>query len=247
MSGRRPLQTAFGAYDTQGDAAFLSPPAQKQLVVHTASVENRSGGAMDAGLLRRYGSGGFALGKLVDLDTPDLTDVTGTFPQSFFEANDDGFLIQASRPFGLIGLEIGTGAGAGGVYTFEYFNGTSYVALPALTILRSPDFTATGFEVLVFTPPFDWALGGEASVGASGLKYSIRVLSTTAPASAASIDGAFVGEFLAFKSQLADDGVLSLDYPDDTPLVLDSEEGVMPYFGTANAGNLMTVIYGTNG
>jgi hypothetical protein len=244
---RTSLQTKLGTYSSQGDVAFLSPPAANQLAIHTASVENRSGAAADAGILRLSSASRSVVAKLVDADTPDASDITDNYPQDFFEVNNDGFLVEATRPFGAVGVNVGTGAGAGGVYTFEYFDGTNYVAVPAGAILQSPDYTATGLQMFIFLPPNDWALGGEAPVGASGLKYSIRVRSTTAPATAMTANGIFLAEFLAFKSQLADDGVLSLDYPDDIPLLLEAEEGVMPYFGTANDSNVMTVVYGTQG
>ncbi|MHA2380603.1 MAG: hypothetical protein ACXADS_15105 [Candidatus Thorarchaeota archaeon] len=244
MSGRRPMQNKLAAYATQGEDAFILPASGKQLVVHAAAVENRSGASMDSGIIRRYGPQTFATSKLVVADTPDASDVTNDFPQDFFEAVGDGVLIESSRPFCLAGFNVSSGSGAA-TYSFEYFNGTSYVALPGALVLRSPDFTSTGNQVLVFIPPSDWELGGEASVGANSLKYSIRI--TTDTATAATIDDVFAGEFLAFKSALADDGVLSLNYPDDTPLVLSSEEGVMPYFGIADAGNIMTVQYSTNG
>ena len=241
MSGRRQTQTFFTSYGVQGKPAALSPPQAKQLQIHSVAVENRSGGLSDTGILRKYGSDKYLFGKLVDLGAPDLTVVDG----NYFEANDDGFLVQAKQPFGLIGLEVTTGAGVGGVYSFEYFNGTSYVAIGA--VLLSPDYTATGSQIFAFAPPVDWALGGEAGVGADGTKYSIRVLSTTAPASAMIASEFWVAEFLAFKSALADDGVLSLDYPDDSPLSFDAEEGLMPYFQVANAGNLTTIIYSVIG
>jgi hypothetical protein len=241
MSGRRQTQTFFTAYGVQAKPAALSPPSAKQLQIHSVTAENRSGGLSDVGILRKYGSSKYLFGKLVVAGNPDLTDVDNLY----FEANNDGFLVQAKQPFGLVGLEVTVGAGAAGVYSFEYFNGTSYVAIGS--VILSPTYTATGSQIFSFAPPVDWALGGEAGVGADGTKYSIRIRSTTAPATPMTATSFWVAEFLAFKSALADDGVLSLDYPDDSPLVFDAEEGIMPYFAVANAGNLVTIIYSVIG
>jgi len=253
--GRKPTQNTIRAYGVQGKPAVVSPASGKTLVIHTASIENRSGASIDAGILRRYGVGGgqYVVGKSVDLDDPDVTDVTTTIQAgtevTFFEAIDDGVLIQGRSPFGLVGFNIATSM-VGGTIVFEYFNGTIFTALPTPEI--TPDYTGATdtSQLLVFIPPVDWEIGVPSGVGGStdahGL-YALRIRASVAPGTPAGFDDVWVSEFLAFKEALADNGVLSLDYPDDSGLMLEAQEGLMPFFATANDKNTMTVIFGVNG
>lgn len=244
MYGRR-IQDLHIAYEQKSKASVLAPGAGEQLQLHTVIMHNRFVGASDLGLLIKLGPTGYLMGLLQGGSA--VADITaaiqaGSTQDVFTTANNDGFLIQSAKRFNLIGLEITQAQGAGTpVYAYQYYNGTSYVALT--DIIESPNFSSTGSKLLVFSAPRDWVPGSTGAVGGNSGMYSIRAIATTAPAQAVQANEIWVGKFLHFQAQVTTNGNLSITFPYEQPKLLDGGEGVLPYFSNADAKNLVTALY----
>jgi hypothetical protein len=244
----KPLQTLFSGYNDVGKASVVSPGAGQQLQVFNFKAGNRSGGAIDVGLLKKLDTSAWKFYTIVAASTPDAADVTtavqaGTTTTVFTTTNNDGYMVGAIKPFGLIGLTVATApAGGSPAYTYQYYNGTSF---GTLTTIAVPSY-GTGTNLVVFNPPIDWAVGTTAAVGPTGSStYNILVRASTAPnATAGTISAAWVAQFLDFQGAVADKSFLERTYNFDRPLLLDGNESLMPYFsGSASASNFVEAVY----
>jgi hypothetical protein len=245
VSKRPPFQPFHLGYSTRGTVAALSPPAGKQLKVYLANVQNRTGSAIDAGICVRFDPTSWSLGTLTAASTPDFADATATIQAGsdvsiFTTTNNDGFLVQSSRLFNVIGLTISQAESVSPVYEYTYYNGTTYATLTTISV---PTTYGAANQWIVFPAPQDWVVGTTAAVGGSTTKYSIRVRATTAGGQAVKANAAWIGQFIAFQEGLADNGNVTLSFSELNPLILQANEGVMPYFGTANAANLINGFY----
>lgn len=92
--------------------------------------------------------------------------------------NNEGFLLQGSRKFDKVTMTISQAQTGSPVYTYSYWNGSSW---QALTLTSTPSYTAVGTTTLQFAIPTDWNVGDGGITGADATRYSIRVLATTAP------------------------------------------------------------------
>lgn len=241
---RRFIEHLHQSYEQAGKAAALSAASGKALDIFAAHLHNRSGVTIDMGLLRKLSSASLGFGTLTAASTPDFADamtiLAGTSTQIFSTVNNSGYLVQAKTPFSFVGFNVTQAATGGPVYTYQYYDGTTW---QTLTTIATPDLTSTGEKLLVFAAPRDWAVGTTGAVGGDTTLYSIRVLATTAPGTAVLADSLNVAKFLHFQAGMADKTTLSLNYPYDYSLHLDSGESLLPYFSTASAANCVTVIY----
>ena len=241
----QPFVPALVSYATRGKAAVVSSPSGQQTVVYTAQGINRSGGAIDVGIVRKFAqqTGSY---KVFSFDGTDYTNIStalfagtastiiGTTPAG------KGFAVQSKKRSGLIGLTISQ-ASATGAYFFQYYNGSSFTTL---TTISTPVFTSTGDIFLSFLPPNDWAVGGDADLDSS--MYTIRVISeTTPPGTAVQANAIWVGEMISFAEGVADNSSLEIRVAHEKAFYLESGEGIMPYFGSANAANAFRVAYST--
>lgn len=245
------LQHKHVGYAQNGNAVVIAPAANQQLHVYEMEANNRSGGAINVGLLKKLVNASWEFYQIDASATPDAIDATaaiqaGTAKAIFTTTNDDGFLVQARKPFSLIGFNqsVATVDGAASAaYSYEYYNGTAYVTLNTIAV---PTYTgATGNKHIVFNAPNDWAVGTTADVGGDSNLYSVLVRATTAPdTTGGSINSLWVGEFLKFAEGVADNASLELKFDRDLPLLFEGGEGLMPYFsGTASAQNSVRVLY----
>jgi len=246
------LQSIMRGYNEKGKTKVLSPGTGLQFEIFEAEIFNRSGGAIDAGIGVRYGDTP-AFWKAGNIDvsaTPDYVDFTddiqaGTTVDLISTTVNDGYLIQCKDLFSLIGLTISQAEGGSPVYTIEYYNGTAYTSLTTVETISA--YTATDLYH-VFIPPHDWVAGTTAAVGGDSDMYSIKVVATTATSQAVQCDAIWIGRFLAFTEALADNGTYKWTVPNVGGMepgchLLESTEGIIPYFGTANAGNIVRVVY----
>ncbi len=247
VHGRR-IVPFFGAYEQQGKSAVISPGSGQQILLHSLVLQNRSGGTIDMGLGIKLDNTGFKVGKLVALNTPQLADATsaiqaGTATNIFTSTDNDGYLIQSSAKFSLVGFTISQVQTGSPVYAYEYWNGTAWTALP--DVIATPGYLALTDTLLVFSPPRDWALGTDASVGGSSTMYSVRARATTHSNQAVKATAVWVAKFLHFQAQVPNNGLLSwVSSTDlDAPVLLDGGQGVLPFFATASALNLVTARY----
>ncbi len=160
---------------------------------------------------------------------------------AFFAANNDDLYIGCKRPFGLFGMTITTGEAGSPVYAYTYYNGSSF---SALTLVESLSAYSAGDKKLVFIPPYDWAVGGDSNLDQS--YYYVRVRSTTLSTTPVGLTAGWFGEMLAYREGVVDNGTLLLDATVE-PLMFEGGEGLFPYFGTANAANLIEASYKSMG
>ncbi len=253
MAFQKPVRTFVRSYDLVsgpdeviGPDSVLSPISTYQAIIHKLECHNRSNGAIDVGIVKKFPSNLLHIGELDASDTPDYqSDViaailAGTATQVISTTNDDGFLVQSTKPFNVVGMNVQQADGGGSTYTMTYFDGTNYVTMPPIKAIA---LGSTGNVVMAFDTPHDWASGTTAAVGGVSGLYSMKVTATTAGAAATKLDNLWMGELLAFQDALADNGKLTLEYDKEFPLVLEAQEAIMPFFATAAAGNQMSGIY----
>lgn len=243
----KPLLCVHLGYNENGKTDVVSPGSGKQLHLYNAKVHNRSGGAIDMGILKKLDPNMWKFYTITAASTPDAAEVTSTIQAGssvtiFTTTNNGGYLVSSSRKFNMIGLNVNDAIGAGSpVFTYQYYNGTAYTTLTTTAV---PAYTSTGTNLVVFNAPQNWAVGTEAAVGGDSANYNILVRSTTAGSDAATANAAWVGQFLEFQEGVADNGVLELNMSIARPYVFDGNESLIPYFsGTANALNTVRVLY----
>lgn len=245
-------------YAEKTKTAVVPAVSGKQLVYIGATLNNRSGGAIIAGIGFKLDNSRWKAGLWDDSEAAsyidDTTDAQDAGTNDFAlttTTNNDGFVIQALDKFGIVGVTVGT-AGAGGSPAFEYtyWNG----AWTALTLIETPTWTSTGEKTLAFAPPADWTAlaAADTPVATDGLTagyYAIRVRATTAPSGTAALaDIAWVARLYDYKEDVSDNAVLNAIPEDaDRGIVLQGGESIIPYFGTAHANNSVTVRYAVRG
>jgi len=244
------LTVVTTGYNQVFKTAVVTPPTNGQIKLSQASVQNGSGSALNAAVVRKLAtpsgsSRPFYFYQLIAANTPDANDVTlaicgGTNTNIFTTTNNDGFMVQSAEKFNLIGLTIGTGQAGSPTYAYQYWDGTTW---QTLTTLAVPASYAAGTQVVAFHAPIDWVTGSNAATGGELTGYySIKVIATAAGSQAVVASDAWVGSFLAFAKSLADGA--TLNFPQGAPaiadalgVVFDSGESVAAYFATANAVN----------
>lgn len=236
-------------YNETGKDAVLVAPSGRQLAIYSARAFNRSGSTIDVGLIRKFSPAAFLLwtydGSVytsapllsVSQNTVNLTTPITIFPTT---TTGKGMAIQSKTKFGFFGYTVST-AGSTGVYTYQYWNGSSFTTL---TTIATTTNTSTGDTQAVFLPPSDWVVGGGGALDST--KYTIRVITGTAPATGIQISNIWVGQIMDFYSQLANNTGLQLEFDNARPFRLEAYEGIMPYFGgSASPNNGMTLSYST--
>lgn len=245
MNIAQPTQILVTAYPQVSKTAALVAPASKQLAINMIRAFNRTGGAIDVGIVRKFSSASFSLFTYDGTST-----YTAVLPVPLAGANaatifttagtaGNGFVIQSKYKSGLIGFTISQ-TGATGVYTYEYWNGAAW---STLTTIAVPVYTSAADIVITFLPPVDWTAGGPT--GLSSNLYSIRVKATTRPAADIIVNDLWSGALLEFYASVADKTGVVLEFDTLHPFCLEGGEGVMPYFATANAANGLTISYST--
>ena len=240
QSGTRQfLSSTLCAYPTKGKASAVPTSGSKQFYCFNVRAYNNSGSAINVGILQLLSKPQWNLYDYTALST-SYTNVTasiqsGSSTQIFSTTNNDGFLVSASYQFGMIGMTVST-SGASGVYTYKYWNGTSFTTL---TTLEVPAYSSTADIWVVFQPPADWVAGG----GPNASQFAILIQGTTAPANTVNINNMWLGRFLELYEAVPNNAVVQLSFPDSKPLLLEGGCGVIPYFATAAAANQVATFY----
>jgi hypothetical protein len=117
--------------------------------------------------------------------TPNVNETTaiqaGTASTLFTITNSDGYIVYGARPFNKFTLNITQIQAGSPVYTYEYWNGSAWVALPLST---TPSYSTLGSTSAEFAIPSAWAVGDGTETGGNNSYYAVRVLATTAPTQA---------------------------------------------------------------
>lgn len=225
--------------------AIVTPATGKQLHLFAARVHNRSGGALDLGIMKKLSNDAWKLWGIVAADTPDATDrtaaiQTGTATNLATTVDSSGFLIQGKKKFNCLSFNVSTGEVGSPVYTYLYWNGSSYTTLTTITV---PTAYTTGEKVILFLIPSDWVVGTDAGTGGDSDKYSIKMVATTAPSTAMKANSLVVGQIIDFTEGVADNGELVWKCPADFPLQLDGGEGLLPYCSASSTANAFSATY----
>ena len=238
---RQPLLMTVKAYPSVPYSLALSGQANKQLAIYSASAINGSGGAANVGLLRKFNTNKVKAMKYVDIGAT-YTDITSSLQAgtnvTVLQALNDALFLGSKDPAGLFAYSVQT-AQVGGTFTYNYYNGTSFVTLNTFS---NDGFAATGNKNFIFPSPVDWAQGGDANLDSS--MYWVKIISTVASTTDAVLNGFFGAELLAWQEALADNGALEISsIGESKPLVIDAGEGLLPYFSTTNNLNLFKAAY----
>lgn len=247
MSGRY-YEHKILAVPTIGKTTVLSPLSGYSLRIEYALAGNSAGSAINVGIGYRVPDAIWKGGRWLDAAstkyTDDTTDAQSSATGDFAlgtTTDNDGFVIQASVPFNLVGITVSTAASGGGaaVYTYKYYNGSSWATLNTFAV---PDLTSTGDQYLVFLTPADWAKGGATDDGIDSDKYAIRVNWANHPTTAAVASIAWVTAFIDFVENLADH---NQNYLPATmgELTLPHGASLTGYFSTADNSNFIEVSY----
>lgn len=235
-------ESCLVAYSGKGKIAAFTAAANQQIAILNVRAFNNSGGAINVGLLRLLTTPSIKLWTFITSGSvfADVTAavVAGTATNILTTTNNDGYYVQSKRKFGMVGLTVSSAGGGSPVYTYKYYNGSTFTTL---TTLEVPSYGSTGDKWVVFQPPSDWALGGNASLDSS--EYAIQVIATTANSSAVAVTATWVAEFLELYEAVPNNACIQLSFPDSKPLTLNGGEGLIPYFATAAAANQFGAYY----
>lgn len=234
-------ESTLRAYGVKGKTALFPASGAKQIFLYNARATNNTGGAAKVGLGRQFALPQMRLWQYT-ASGPSVADVSalvsgGTAENLFTTTNNDGFVVQADRPFNLAGFTISS-ASAGATVTYQYYNGSS---LTALTLIETPVYSSTGDITIAFRAPLDWAVGGVAGTDTS--KYTILVQATTHPTTAVAANGFWVAEFLEYQEGVPNNSMVQIAFPDTKPFVFRAGEGIVAYYDTANAANQLGAFY----
>lgn len=237
------LQSSSTAYTDQGLTAAYSAPSNNQLLVYSASAFNGIAGENSIGLFHSVATPDFKLYKLLAAGDTDFTSTiqAGTPVSIFNTTNNDGCLFQSKEKFNMIAFNISQASTGSPVFTYKYWNGSSYATL---TLLNTPAYSATGIQVIVFNAPTDWVVG-DGSEDADSTLYSIQVISTTAPSQAVQINSLKVGKMLKYGVGILEGGSVSLNF-EDQPYLLQVGETIIPFFSYTSASNRLEITYKIN-
>lgn len=236
----RGIQVLLSGYGIKAKTAVLSPAPGEQVVLYSAKVHNRSGDLLDLGLMRKLSTQSWKTIKVAASDSDVTSLIQAGTAVDFFESTNHGFIASSNRKFSLFGVNVSTAETGSPVYTAQYWNGSTW---STLTTMDVPSAYSSGSQLHVFAPPIDWATEDDTGLVPED-HYAIRVLSSTAPSTAVGIDDAWLAEALTLKEAVADNGFLEVQFEPERPFIFESEESVLPYFGSAaNANNIIEVSY----
>lgn len=254
-----------------------SPSYGSRFVIGEYSIHNRSGASATVGLggriasslwtFRTWDDSEYAAGAVYTDETTDAQDSdTGDVNLETVSTNDDGFAIGCDIPFNLGSLVISQASNAGAVYQVYYSiasTGTGFSSnFSEITNLYvSPDFSATGEQLIWFDPPTDWHKAtldtlivnrhGRSSLQVAGLtppeQYLLVVKATTAPSlTRAQMTICTLGSMVMTKANVSDNAVVNniggveIQLPGQC-------DAIMPAISDANAGNRFTGFYRYSG
>lgn len=235
------------------DGAFRT--SREGATVYAFEIQNRSGGAASCGLGFRLANRIWVAGRYDGTTYTDFTSTaqtaTGTSTLQVAGADQTGFVIGCLIPFDWVSVNITTAetdAGGGTVpdHAVQYSDaaGTGWTTLgtnAALTdgFTQTNAVWAAAVTNFVWAKPTDWGL----STGLTGLAngyYWIRFTSAQREAGdvAAVATGMEIG-IGKFREAIADNGIYASDLDQ---LYSPYADGMIAYFSTANAGNMVSAL-----
>lgn len=231
-------------YAGKGRLPLLKAPSTLQLAVFFARAfyENSAGSppTADVGVVRLLSKNNIQVFNYSSGTTyTSLAVPNGSASTVISNAtNGNGFVVQAKRQFGMVGLNISQTDAA--TITASYWNGASWSALTVIAALSASSAAETR---LIFLPPLDWAQGGDGILQSN--LYAVRIVTATKPTANIQANDLWVGSWIEFYRNLAAGQGVAVRFQDDYPLLLEADEGIMPYFATSTTDNGMTIAWAT--
>jgi len=244
MGKQQRLQVSTSAYSDQGLMQTLTVASNQQMEVYSALAYNALAGENSIGLYHSFASPNFKLWKLLAAGDAEFTSTiqAGSTVSIFNTTNNDGCLFQAKDKFNMIAFNVSQAETGSPVYTYKYWNGSSF---STLTLLNTPSYSATGIQVIIFEAPSDWVVG-DGSEDTDPLLYSIQIISTTAPSQAVQINSLKLGKVLGYSEAIESCGELEVEF-DIEPLLLQVGEGIIPFFSYTDPSNRLEITYKVSG
>lgn len=229
-----------------GKTALLtapSSPVKQAVIVHQSDLANNSGSSAAMGWGYKLIDSKWSLGQWDVSEAPEFVDDTtdaqdaGTGDVALFTTtNDDGFVVSASEVFNLVGLTISTAEVGSPAYVYEYWNGTAW---DTLSLLQTPDYTATGDTAIAFANPADWAKGGDTGEGINADHYAIRVTASTAPSTAPLATIAWVVRLLDYVGVVTTGSTLNrIQYVNSNGSRVPTGHALVAYSSVVSASNI---------
>lgn len=239
----RIVQTLATQFPANANTPVLAPVSGRQLSVYSLKCINRSGGACDMGVFRKFGPKNWLLGAVASNVLSDITAAVqaGTASQIVSTTNNDGYLVSSKEAFNLIGLKVSQAQAGTPTYTYQYWNGSTWATLITIAV---PASYGSGNQLVVFATPVDWVPGGGTVTGLDATKYNILVRATAAPSTAVQVNDAWVAQMLDFFPGVADKASATWQTSNvELPLIFESQDALLPYFSSANTANMVTAQY----
>lgn len=177
---------ATGNYPTfavpyQGRMVMLGSPADRHRVYCSTQSDHENYVGPN------FGNSRWELWKRIAA-TPNVdatTDIqAGTATTIFTTTNNDGFIVYGVNKFNKFTVVVSQASTGSPVYTYEYWNGSSWTSL---TMVTTPVYSATGSVYAEFSIPSAWVVGDGTEGGGNNNYYAVRVLATTSPSTAVKI------------------------------------------------------------
>lgn len=219
-------------------------------VIAEASIQNRSGSTVVAGIGGRYPIALWKAGQWVNATTTYTDDTTDAQSAA---ANDvalttltvnNGIIILCQVPFNIVSVVVGTAATGDAVYDLAYSKaGGTWTTLTNPYV--APSFAATGEQLIWFEEPTDWAVteAGHATGITTGY-YGIRVRATTAPTVTAALgDLMTVGKMFFSTESVTDNIILGIDNNIGELYLPPQCDAICAAISAANVQNRVTLKY----
>lgn len=220
------VKTKRVAYPFTSGIPALSPDTGKQLLMHSIALVNGSASPQTLGIGIGLNSASFDL----------FQDVSGTVSAfssgPLFASNGDILYISAKSPFDFLSFNLAVAGTNDGVFTYEYWNGSTWTAL---TPQVSPNYSLTKAE-LIIGAPLDWEVGDGGITELNADLYALRVVATTAPGTTPDVGSLLVARFYTLRESVGSKEALEASFEENQTL-LAAEEFILPYFGSASNFN----------
>ena len=151
----------------------------------------------------------------------------------------------ATKPVNLLGMTVSTAA-AGATIVLKYFNGTSFVVIPA-QVFDTPSYAATIDTYLTFPTPLDWVKGGPSGSGLDANLYFVQVTAGVAHAGNVSVNDMWAASFFTVWDLVLNGQPATISFDWGKPQQLDGGENIIPYFNVPSADNRVSYFFNETG
>ncbi len=246
VGNRYPIQLTQKAYPTIGQTSFTLVASTNQIYLHSFCAFNANTSSCDLGLgvahtnpTWKLYTGNVNTGTAATDSTSSIQ--AGTSTSLVDTTANHGFMIESTKQFGYVAINLTQAETGSPVYSYQYWNGASWATL---NMNQTPVYTSTGYIYLTFNPPTDWAVG-DGGLGAN-TGYSIRVRATTHTTQAILATSVRVARWFCYRQAVPASSQLQVIF-DNHPNLLEVSEALVPYFQTANNLNSIEAAFQQHG